>query len=222
MSSTPLSGTIILSSQEPLAGGLTQFVYQHPHDSGLLIKVRRVDKLQRTYDLKIGGRVGFRRRYGVYTTWMRELREYLAARVRAGRHPEFLQRYIGLVETDIGLGLAVGKVTDRSGALARTLEETIWDIGFTPHLRAQLDDLFRKVTELEVATNDISPRNIVCAWAESLGDHLVMIEGIGVKTFIPVASFGRLANSYTNNRHFARTLRSCAKHQRRYLQNHPQ
>jgi hypothetical protein len=37
-----------------------------------------------------------------------------------------------------------------------------------------------------------------------------------------VASFGRWANSYTNNRHFVRTLRSCAKHQHRYLQNHPQ
>ena len=215
MSGTPLSGTIVLSKQEPLAGGLTQSVYQHPQDSGLLIKVRRVEWLQSSYDRTIGGKLGYQRRYGVYTTWMRELREYLAARVRAGRHPEFLQRYIGLVETDIGLGLAVGKVTDRSGALARTLEETIWEIGFTPHLRAQLDDLFSKVIELEVATNDISPRNIVCAWSESLGDHLVMIEGIGVKTFIPVASFGRWANSYTNNRHFARTLRSCAKHQRR-------
>ena len=54
MSGTPLSDTIVLGNQEPLAGGLTQFVYQHPHDAGLLIKVRRVDKLQRSYDLTIG------------------------------------------------------------------------------------------------------------------------------------------------------------------------
>jgi hypothetical protein len=40
-----------------------------------------------------------------------------------------------------------------------------------------------------------------------MGDHLVLIEGIGVNTFIPLARFSNYFNVRSNDRHFARTVR---------------
>jgi hypothetical protein len=50
--------------------------------------------------------------------------------------------------------------------------------------------------------------NIVYGWTEAAGDHLVMIEGIGVNTFIPLARFSNYLNTRSNDRHFAKTLRT--------------
>ena len=100
---------VVLKDRKPIATGKTQSVYQHPDDPKLLIKVRDLPKLQRAYDRKLGGMIGYKRPHGLYTTWMRELQHYFSVRVRLGYHPILLQEYHGLVDTDLGLGMVVGR-----------------------------------------------------------------------------------------------------------------
>jgi hypothetical protein len=207
----------VLKDQTPIAAGATQTVYQHPNDPTLLIKVRKLETLQRAYNRKIGGMIGYRRRHGLHTTWMRELEHYFSVRLRLGYHPQFLQHYHGVIDTDLGLGLVVGKVTDRTGALAPILGDVALRSGVTPELRQSVNELLQQLNELRISTTDISVRNIVCGWSEAAGDHLVMIEGIGVNTFIPLARFSNYFNVRSNDRHFAKTLRSLEKLERHRL-----
>lgn len=200
--------SIVLKDQTPLAAGKTQTVYQHPDHPDLLIKVRKLDELQRAYDRKIGGIIGYRRRHGLHTTWMRELQHYFSVCIRLGYHPQFLQPYHGVFDTDIGLGLVVGKVTDHSGNLAPILKDVVLRTGFTAELRHKVTELLRQLNDLRISTNDISSRNMVCGWSEAAGDHLVLIEGIGVNTFIPLARFSNYFNLRSNNRHFEKTIAS--------------
>jgi hypothetical protein len=205
---------IALKDQRPIAEGGTQTVYQHPGDPSLLVKVRKIEHLQRAYDRKLGGMIGYRRRHGLHTTWMRELEHYFSVHLRLGYHPQFLQRYYGVTDTDLGLGLVVGKVTDRSGALAPILGDVVLQSGATPKLRQEVNELLKQLNDLRISTTDISVRNIVCGWSETAGDHLVLIEGIGVNTFIPLARFSNFFNVRSNNRHFAKTLRALDKIER--------
>jgi hypothetical protein len=202
-----LPSLIVLKNQSPLAGGKTQSVYQHPDDSNLLIKVRNLDRLKQTYERRLGGRIGFKRRHGFYTTWHRELEHYFSVCLRLGYRPHFLLEYHGVADTDIGLGLIVNRVNDRAGNLAPTLAELVTKTGLTDDLRAKVEDLRRQMNELRISTNDISVSNIVYGWNERIGDHLVLIEGIGVNTFVPLANFSNYFNVRSNNRHFARTVR---------------
>jgi hypothetical protein len=205
---------IALKGQAPLAAGSTQNVYQHPDDPNLLIKVRKREKVQQAYDRKIGGMIGYRRRHGVHTTWMRELQHYFSAHLRLGYRPQFLQPYYGVVDTDLGLGLVVGKVTNRAGNLAPTLRDVVLRSGAAADIRQKIAELFQQLNELKISTTDINVQNIVCAWTESAGDHLVIIEGIGVNTFIPLASFSNYFNMRSNNRHFRKTIKSLEKLER--------
>lgn len=199
---------IILKDQTPLAQGSTQTIYPHPDHPERLIKVRKLEKLQRKYNRKIGGRIGFKRRHGLYVTWMRELEHYFSIALRLGRHPSFLQQYYGVVDTDLGLGLVVGKEIDRDGNLAPTLQGLARRGDFTRQIQQQLEDLLKLLNELRISTTDVNMNNIVYSWSEAAGHHLVMIEGIGVNTFIPLARFSNYFNIRSNNRHFERTYRS--------------
>jgi hypothetical protein len=211
-----LAEVISLKECSPLASGKTQAVYQHPMDPNRLIKVRNLDKLQKKYDSKLGGLIGYTRRHGLYTTWQREMEHYFSVCLRLGRRPRFLQDYQGIVDTDLGLGMVVGRLTDRSGSLAPTLEQVVLRTGLTAQIRADVEELRRQVNELRISTNDVSVKNIVYAWDEFHKDHLVMIEGLGVNTFIPVARYSNFFNVRSNNRHFARTVESLEKLNRRH------
>jgi len=199
---------IILKDQTPIAQGSTQTIYPHPDHPERLIKVRKLEKLQRKYNRKIGGRLGYKRRHGLYVTWMRELEHYFSITLRLGRHPIFLQQYYGVVDTDLGLGLVVGKEVDRDGNVAPTLQDLAKRGAFTREVQQKLQDLLKLINELRISTTDVNMNNIVYSWSEDAGDHLVMIEGIGVNTFIPLARFSNYLNIRSNNRHFERTYRS--------------
>jgi hypothetical protein len=206
-----------LKDKTPIAVGSAQIVYEHPDDTALLVKVLKHERAQQNYGRKIGGRIGYRRRHGVYVTWMRELEHYFSVTMRLGYRPVFLQQYRGVVDTDLGLGLVVGKEVDRSGHLAPTLQMLMRTGRFNSEIRQQFRRLLEQINELQVSTTDINMNNIVLAWDEVNGDHLVVIEGIGVNTFIPLAKFSNYFNVRSNNRHFAKTLRLLEKNERQLL-----
>lgn len=197
-----------LKGQVPVGSGSLQRVYQHPGDPDCLIKIMQLDKARERARRKFGN-LRIQRTFGFYNAWVRELNSYIAMRSRSpdGECPEFMQRYYGVVETDLGLGLLVGKVTDRDGNLAPPLRSVVERYGFTDDLRRKLADLQARIEALNLVTTDISPGNILLGWSRSHGDHLVVIEGFGANTLIPVKSMVPFLNRRSIRRHFARIIR---------------
>jgi hypothetical protein len=207
-------GMIVLKERALVAQGLNQLVYQHPHDPDLLIKTLQVEKAEQRWLRKWGFRV--KRRYGIYSGFLRELHEYFAIRARIpGPHPSFLQRPYGIVDTDLGLGFVVGKVKGRNGELAPTLAQVVERNGFTAELHRKIETLKKLLDDNWIVTNNVGINNVVYAWSESEGDHLVIIEGLGEHTLLPASSLSPYLNRIANNRHFARLLRSLEKVDRR-------
>ena len=109
-----------LSAATPLAVGHLRSVFQHPLHADELIKIMRADVVASRWNrpdrwLKRLPRTRH------YIGYLRELKEYIAARARAPHAEPPIARMIGLAETDLGLGLVSEKVVDADGALAPTL-----------------------------------------------------------------------------------------------------
>jgi hypothetical protein len=198
---------IKLKGLTPVSAGALQFVYQHPSEPDYLIKILRLDRMRKRWARKSRG-LPITRRFGLYNAWVRELKTYIELRSRSpdGQCPEFVQRHYGLTDTDLGIGLLVGKVKDRAGNLAPPLSKVVQQHGFTEELRKKFADLQTKIEALNIVTSDINGYNILLGWSEQHGDHLVIIEGLGDNTLIPVKTMFRFLNRASIRRHFARTF----------------
>jgi hypothetical protein len=196
---------ILLSAREPVARGELHNIYQHPERDDLLIKIPRPDRAARRWQPKRSW-LPVGRRYGIYTGWLREIRELIAARARMAEHPRALQRQGGLADTDLGLGLIVGKVLDREGKLAPTLVSVVREGGLTADLRRRLADLAADLIAHNIVVGDLHEGNILCGFDADGGDSLVIIDGIGDKTLIPVNTLVSALNRRSIRRRFARML----------------
>jgi PhoP regulatory network protein YrbL len=196
---------ILLKTTEPIARGELHDVYQHPDCDDLLIKVPRADRAAARWRPKRRWR-SYRRRYGIYTGWLREIRECIAARARHPEHPPSLQRLAGLVETDLGLALVVGKVTGRDGKLAPTLAKKVRASGLTGELREKLAELAAELVARDIVIGDLHERNILCGVDAIGGERLVIIDGIGDKTLIPINTLLRSFNRRSIRRRFDRMI----------------
>jgi hypothetical protein len=122
----------------------------------------------------------------------REVCEY--RRIALEPNQYHLQECFGTVETPIGRGLVVGAVTRPDGTLAPTLRELIAAKAVNDAvIRALIDFLDWMITTRLVAA-DVHPGNIVYDPEHA---RMVLVDGIGDKTFIPLrAWFPRLNRIY--------------------------
>ncbi len=126
-----------IAAVEPLAVGHLRSVYQHPSQHDELIKVMRADAVASRWNGP--GRWHKRLpRTRHLVGYLRELKEYIGARARAPDVDVPIARMIGVVDTDLGLGLVSEKVVDADGALAPTLAAVYAKRGFTPELEVAL------------------------------------------------------------------------------------
>lgn len=190
--------TIILANQTPLASGSTRYVYVHPDDASLLIKVVRADAIEKRYGR---GRPWYKvtRRYRHFISYMREVREQIALRAQRQDHPACLQKITGFVDTDLGFGLVVEAARDKQGQLAPTLPRLIDEGRFDAAARSHLESCFAELMQLPIILADIHGNNFVYAWREERGHHFVLIDGVGCKNFIPLNRISAI-NRYTKRR----------------------
>ena len=113
-----------LKDAEIIAAGRTRDVYRHPDDASLLIKVIRPSA--------IAGRAMVAARPGTSSSaaatahliaYLREVREQIAVHATGEPHPTFLQKIVGFVDTDMGMGLVVEAVRAADGTSAPTVAE---------------------------------------------------------------------------------------------------
>ncbi len=196
-----------LKNLTPLACGHLRYVYQHPECAQRLIKIMRADVI----DARWGGTWRWYKRLPRalhYTGFVRELKEYIAIQARfADAHPP-IAATLGVVETDLGLGLVVEKIRSADSTLAPTLGALVKAHGFTPSIEAEFENFIAQLLQYNVIVGDIHPRNIVYGNDSRGGPRLVLIDGFGEKNIIPRCSMSRSINQWNTQRHRRRLLQT--------------
>ena len=198
-----------LAHLPPLALGHQRAVHQHPLDPDLLVKTMRPESVARRWDAP-GKWIKRLPRTRQYIGYLREIREYIATHTRAGADPP-LVRIAGLIETDLGLGLVCEKVYGPDGELAPTVLQCWMEHGGEPPWgRAALDAFRDALLRHNVIVGDLNGANLVYGSDSRGGPRIVMIDGFGDKSAIPLASMSRRINRRFTLRRYHRMLRELA------------
>jgi hypothetical protein len=211
-----LMDTILkLKNRTPLTQGASRLVFEHPDDPDLLVKVIRPEVV----DDRFGKNTKWykrRRRFGKYSSYIREIQEYLAVREKCGEDDPFLQRIVGFARTDMGLGLALEAVKWVDGSLAPSLRNLIHTGRFDSEAHAALETFLDGLLRSPVIISDINMGNIVCSFTEERGYHFVLIDGIGNNGLIPFKAISKTINRRSKLGRFkrlrARIERSKSRH----------
>lgn len=192
-----------LKDRTPLNQGHSRLVFAHPGDPALVVKVMRPDVLEARFGsetrwYKRG------RRYGRYVSYVRELQEYIAAHSTYGYNPPFLQTVIGLVDTDLGLGLITEAATDADGNLAPNLATLIASGSFDSTARKNLDHFLQQILDCNVVISDMNVGNLVYAFSEQRGNFFVLIDGMGNANPLPFKAISRRISRRSKLRRFER------------------
>lgn len=178
--------------EKPLASGMSREVYALP-GTNMLVKVQTKIPPRR-YFQNIRLLYLVRRFYKAVVPLRRELREYERVAQEGPRTARHLQHFAGVVSTDRGTGILVKAVRRRNGALAMTLQDAIESGQYSQQTDAALSEFLDWLVKSEIVAVDVHLKNIV---VDEKNGALVLIDGIGDKTFLPVRSwFSWLNRSY--------------------------
>lgn len=178
--------------ETPLASGMSREVYALP-GTNLLVKVQTKIPPRRYFQsIRLLYRV--RRFYKAIVPLRRELREYERVAREGPRTVRHLQHFAGTVATDKGTGILVKAVRRKNGALAMTLQDAIETGQYSQQTDVALLEFLDWLVKSDIVAVDVHLKNIV---VDERNGALVLIDGIGDKTFLPVRSwFSWLNKSY--------------------------
>ncbi|MDB2448833.1 PhoP regulatory network YrbL family protein [bacterium] len=185
-------GPLVLSDQAPLLSSKTRWVYQHPGDASLLVKVH-IDR--RPTESQGGFQAAFARakdRFLYSTGMVRELRHFVASRYRnQGLASQRICPIHGVVETDLGLGLLVTAARANDGQLAPTLQSLMDQQQLTTDQVMDLRALLESMVASDLTFADMNYENIVLENAGGENERFVIIDGLGDRTWIPTQRWFR-------------------------------
>jgi hypothetical protein len=187
-----------LRGVEPIAQGNKRFVFQHPNQPNLLIKVWKPDVVEERWG---GERPWYKptRRYGQYISFQREMSEYLALAVKFPDGVSVLQKLAGIVDTDYGIGVVVEKLVGRDGGLAPNLAALAHREGVTPRILGKIDQFQKELLHFGVRVGKLHDRNLVLAMHNG-EERFVMVDGYGEKAAIPIHAWSSRLNSIHTRR----------------------
>lgn len=195
-----------LKDAEPLAKGHSRLVFRHPSNDEWIIKVIRPEVIEARFGR---GAPWYKRmrRSGRYLSYARETHEYLAAWAAHDCELHFVQKVIGFVTTDLGLGLVLEAAHDREGRLAPTLAMLVKSGRFDEKARRDLERFFESLLEAAIVVSDLNAGNLVYAHSVTHGDHFVLIDGLGVNSAIPLKAMSRAFNRFSKRGRIRRLRR---------------
>ena len=179
---------IKLRDTAPLGSGSSHSVYEHPHDPGALIKL----PLDHTSHIKFR----FYERRHRMTVARAEARKHLIS----GQIP--LARYLGRVETDLGPGYVIERISDADGRLAMTAHAYLCAHGVDDAFLTALNDFLATLYTLNVVCADITLRNVAVIEG-TRGLELTLVDGLGDRV-IPLRVWIPPMNRYRLNRRLRR------------------
>lgn len=190
--------------QHPIASGMSREVYALP-GTNLVVKVQTKTPPRRYFQrIKVLSLI--RIFYKTIVPLRREMREYERVSSEGAITARHLQHCEGVVATDKGTGIIVKAVRRGNGSLALTLQQAIESGHFNHETEKALSEFLEWFVKSDLVAADVHLKNIV---VDEKNNALVLIDGIGDKTFIPVrAWFPWLNRSY--KRRLARSIYSDA------------
>lgn len=202
---------LALAHLPPIAIGHQRAVHQHPERDDLLIKTMRPEAVARRWNAR-GRWLKRLPRARHYGSFLRELKEYIAAFARVPDADPPIARMLGLIETDLGLGLVCEKVRGPDGATARTLHALYREHGGAPPWAADaLEEFVQALLRYNVIVGDLNAANLVYGSDSRGGPRLLMVDGFGEKSAIPLSSMSPLINRHFIRRRYRRMLGHLAR-----------
>ena len=195
---------IELRTRTPIAIGQLRQIFEHPADPDLLIKVVRPEAIAARWG---GARRWYKRipRALHYTGYVRELKEYIAIQARSPQNNPPIARMVGIVHTDMGLGLVSEKVRDGNGLPGPTLAKLYEQHrGYARWMEDALTVFLRDLQASNVIVGDLHAWNLVYGSDSRGGPRLVLVDGFGEKNIVPRNSSSRFLNQYNNRRLYRR------------------
>ena len=181
-------------------------LYQHPKRYGLLVKIMKPKQKYVARGKNSDKLFWLVNRYRLVNPYVRELVELVRFRSVENYYSDtFIQKNIGFVITNLGLGMIVKAEVDHDGNYARTLESYLVKKEFNQYMRERLDEFFNQMLASNLTITDLHPRNIVYAYNVIYDDHFVLVDGIGDKTIIPL----RWMSLSLRNRAKLRAIKKC-------------
>lgn len=192
---------IDLSNARLVAEGFINLVYEHEDFPGSLIKVFKPELISESGEMlhprKRNKGLKLRRRLGAFHILHREVWEILALHVKpANRGVQWpVAKIRGFVETPIGLGVVVEKLTAPDGELAPTVARLVREGRFLPEHREKLKQFFNEVERLHIVLYDVHVKNIVFAGELGKGGRFAAVDGLGVRAWIPLRDWFQSLNT---------------------------
>lgn len=183
-----------LTSQTPLASSTEKEIYQHPDKDELLIKIwqtKYLDFLKQQDPIQTS-----LRRLPKYTGCLKEITEHLYIREK-GEESRFVQNIVGLIDTDLGMGVVVEKITQKNGQLAQNLTDVIANNHYHLPQEQAMSELIAWLRSTGVIIRDLTLRNLV--WDEC-NSRFVIVDGLGGKARCSLRSFSSWYNRRSNNK----------------------
>ncbi|CAM4102880.1 PhoP regulatory network protein YrbL [Bordetella tumulicola] len=197
-------GPLDLAGAQVLARGADRYVFQHPHEPSLLIKVINMEAYAAYLERKPLKRFYKQfQRESAYRVYLNELSEYVTTTtVPSGVWSIPMSRVVGVAQTTLGLGQLVEKITGDDGQLAPTLAEIIAREGISPALSAQLDAFFADLIDSHIVINDLSTKNIALGRNADGKEGMFLIDGFGVLPLIPLYAWSKRLNAQRMRRKY--------------------
>ena len=184
--------TIKLSGLRPLTSGARRRVYTLPGHPDLLVKVVPPHKVYAPRMVKrlIHGVLASTRYRNVLSEVNYEM--VLSLRLGPDCSASPLPKCLGVVSTDLGAGVMVERISDRTGGLARTLSDLCASNEMDRDRLCHLNNLVSKLFDMHIVAPDLHAGNIVFGQRHGK-DAFFVVDGYGERTVIPRAQLVAMA-----------------------------
>jgi hypothetical protein len=179
-----MSRPVEFRNTTPFATGGKRFVFRHPDDPSLIVKVLQPAYLRRQWSEPLSPRRRMKRYKHLFSQFQ-EVREHIAICTVEGRPPKYMQTLVGFMDTDYGPGLVYKAVFAPDGGFAPTLEDLVQSRRYTAEIAAAYAEFRAWLIEAPIVLTPLRPDNIVCARDEIGAPYFVLIDGIGERGTIP-------------------------------------
>jgi hypothetical protein len=185
-----------------LARGGKRYVFRHPDNPRLIIKVLQASYLKRIMPDPDNWRRK-RKRYKQYITYLQEAREHLAACAFYGEPPRHMQKLVGFVQTDYGPGLIYEAVFGPDGKFAPTLQDLIDRGEATAEIKQAYEEFRAWLIDSPIAITPLHSDNMVCIRDGAGKPYFVLIDGIGERGTVPIKGVIPWLNRRSKRKNFA-------------------
>jgi len=181
---------LVLTDEDLLAKGNDRYVFQHPHDSQLLIKV------------VIPGIVK-------YKSKVREVyRDVKECKPKNPTDSLYIQKIEGLVETNRGVGQVIVKECDEHSDIAPTLYQLALNKELDAGKLQKLNAFLAWFVTTGVIINSLHCKNIVYAWDSARQEYrFKVIDGFGDKTLFQLSKLSGVIRDKNKLKCLKRMLR---------------